>query len=213
MPRFILMCAGEGTRWTGETPKHLVDVEGEVLLHRTVRQLIERGQADVWIAHPDPAYDVEGATRFAPDPDRRYDVDKFWSARAKWVPDTRHLYGDVYYTDDAMDRIALDPPKAAFGIYGRRFRSEITGCPHGEVFAFCFTDLAYCGSVCQELRTLSARGSLRRGGSWELYQMMQGRKPNPYGRQMFDENWTQIDDWTDDFDSVEEYEEWKRRRA
>jgi len=49
----VVMAAGEGTRWDNHlgTPKHLVSVEGEVLLKRTVQQLTDR-VPEVWVASP-----------------------------------------------------------------------------------------------------------------------------------------------------------------
>lgn len=64
----IIICAGDATRWGNYlgVPKHLIEIEGERLLDRTVRLLRERGITDIFIVvkRPSKKYRVEGADLF-----------------------------------------------------------------------------------------------------------------------------------------------------
>ena len=50
--RYIIMADGEGKRWGNYkgVPKHLITVEGETILERTIRLLIKLGidKTDIW---------------------------------------------------------------------------------------------------------------------------------------------------------------------
>ena len=210
--RAIIMCAGQGTRWEGDPPKHLVEIDGEPILHRTVRQLLERGIDDVWVTSDDPRYEIPGAKRYGT-PGNEWEIDKFYAARRLWqdAHDFRHFYGDVYYTDEAMDLIVGAPPEP-FRFYGRKHGSRITGTRHGEMFALAFTDHELVAESCRRIRVTRIANMLIRGGSWELYQVLQGLPPRPYSPQHFDERFTEIDDRTEDFDTREEYDTWIRYR-
>src|SRR4051812_48484191 len=111
MKQAILMCAGAGKRWNNHLGirKHLIQIGNERLIDRTVRLIRERTDAQIWIAAFDEDYSVPGATRFAPahGRDDYTDTDKFLSSVHLWSADDRTLliYGDVYFTNAAMDAI------------------------------------------------------------------------------------------------------------
>ena len=68
--RFVIMADGQGTRWNNYMgiPKHLIEIDGEPIIARTVRLLNEiakeRGEdADVIITSHDARYDFPGSRR------------------------------------------------------------------------------------------------------------------------------------------------------
>lgn len=209
--RAIILCGGEGTRWKGRSPKHFAEIDGERLIDRTVRLLSERGASDVWTVAPDDErYQVAGSQRVAPE-SIGYDIDKVLCCRSLWTDDTLLLCGDVWFSEPAMDSIAGQRP-GDFAFYGRRYRSTITGAKWGEIFAFRFCAGVPVAKRAAALRREVESGRLERAKLWELYQTLIGEPPKPFQEQIFDSRWIDIDDWTDDFDTVEEYEEWIRRR-
>ena len=76
IPRIILLADGRSERWNSPVPKHLIVLRGEVLLHRTVRQLLSRGAADVWITTHREDYRVPGTRSYAPE-ENKFQIDQF----------------------------------------------------------------------------------------------------------------------------------------
>ena len=124
------------SEWLG-TYRHLFELEGELLLHRTVRQFAEHGDVFV-IAPDDDEYEIAPATRVDPV--------KFpeWAGiemLAKALPScgderTNLVFGDVWFSDDAIDTI-IGFDERDWQVFGRPKPSQITGTPWGEYF--CIT--------------------------------------------------------------------------
>ena len=104
MMKYIIMADGKGTRWNNfaNKPKHLIEVGNETLLVRLVRQLRLFGAAQIIITAKDARYEVLGAIRY--EPKNNYDeIDRFTS---ELIADhVCFLYGDTYYTDEAIAKI------------------------------------------------------------------------------------------------------------
>jgi len=224
--RVLILCAGDGIRWDNYlgVPKWLAPVDGVPILHRTVALLKERGVTDIRVvARPgdEQAAQVPGATveRARLDPNN-YEADRFVSSRHLWSDQGRTLilYGDVYYTDNAMDTIVDDPAAGGeWRVYGRPKASKITGCTHGELFGFSWRPEHHA----QVDDRLAYVIGLRRGGvinralGWELFRALCGHtgasvrspKGTPFDRIV------KIDDWTDDFDKPKNYDTWIYRRS
>ena len=117
--RYVIMANGKGLRWGNHLgiPKHLITVLGETLIERTARQILERDpSAEVVVSSKDPRCVAPGAVRHEPERDD-IELDRF-------VPEliserTCFVYGDTYYTYQAMDLIVqADPQELLF------FRTE-----------------------------------------------------------------------------------------
>ena len=58
--KYIIMADGEGKRWGNykNVPKHLITIEGETILARTLRLLQENNipKQDIWVTSSDPRY-------------------------------------------------------------------------------------------------------------------------------------------------------------
>ena len=61
--RFLIACSGKGTRWKNYlgVPKHLIKIDGERLLDRTIRLIKERVHAkhDIWVIAFDDLIDTK----------------------------------------------------------------------------------------------------------------------------------------------------------
>ena len=105
MMTYIIMADGKGNRWNNFTdkPKHLIEIDGETLLERLVRQLrFFDDSSQVIITAHDKRYEVTGAMRY--EPKNNYDeIDRFTSELI--ADNVCFLYGDTYYTDEAIAEI------------------------------------------------------------------------------------------------------------
>jgi hypothetical protein len=212
--RAIIMADGKAIRWYaniqkkywGNISKQLVEVDGEAILHRTVRLLKENNINDIKITSHEPAHEVEGATRAEPD----INIDKFAASKPIWNFEeiTLFLYGDVFYTDEAMKTI-VEFPVDKFLFFGRFGQSALTG--HGdEIFAVKisgkeahkkFLEAALMIYVWKEL-------GYGKNSAWEIYRYLNGaRPPEVYIHSRYP-NFVDILDFTDDFDTPEIYEHW-----
>lgn len=214
--QFLLIAAGSGTRWGNHlgVPKHLAPVCGTTVLGRLVGQFSGHGPVTVVGPPNDGRYRIDGARLECPETSHT-DADKFLSSRHLWSGRTVVVYGDIFLTDDAADRIVSGPDRlAAFGRWGR---SKLTGTRYGELFAYNLPAAEH-GRVLAALWDIDRwqnDGTVGRSGGWELYQRLNGadartvrkhrRMPGPCG-------FVDVDDWSDDFDWPEDYQRWRRAR-
>ncbi|HVX84500.1 MAG TPA: NTP transferase domain-containing protein [Phycisphaerae bacterium] len=207
LERVILMCAGRGERWGDHrgAPKHLVEVDGEALLDRTVRMVRARTGAEVVIVAFDKAYERAGCVRHVPahGPEHFCDADKFLSSRELWgrSGQTVLLYGDVFFTEKALD--AILEFRGEYQFFGRREGSYYTGRAWRELFAISFSPAgAEPLRACMEaVKVEQATGRQGNCGGWRVYERLHGSSGQRF---------TVIDDFTDDFDYPEDYERWLR---
>lgn len=196
-----------------DTPKHLVDVGGEPLLHRTVRQFSPYG--DIYITAPkgDERYRIKGTHLIHPnksydlhDAKKLLDNAHLWSEKSK----TLVLWGDCFFSNKAAKRITLHKP-SQWAMYGRFGPSSITGCPYGELFALAFhpnmrhkLEIAlYSISVLRKYDIIS------RCGGWELYRKLNNATDLELHTRY--KNFIEINDTTDDFDFPHDYDRWVER--
>ena len=221
--RAIIIAAGEGTRWNDHLgiPKHFIEIDGESIIRRTVRLLNENGVGDVYVVAPDDdRYRIDGSAMFVPQLRSRCDencgADKFLSSEELWLSDGRTivLYGDVYFTDDAIKTITTYS-HIDWLLFARPYGSLITGCPWGECFAQSF----FNEHIPEHVRTIRCAVDLHHDrkighpSGWQHYRAMTGLPVEYWDRPFYGDRLVRIDDWTEDFDSKEDYETFMRRRA
>jgi hypothetical protein len=188
-------------------PSHLVPLAahgGQPLLHRTVQQALTV-TSDVHLTSPDDdRYSLPEVTRHIRDADA---PSEYAATRDLWSHDGRTilLLGDVYFTDGAVRRIA-DFTDRRFRVFGRYGPSGATGTPYGEIFAASWWPEqhqqmdAHLGLV----HRIRAAGTVTRPPGWMLLYAWQG---TPLAEHRVDPAWfEEIDDWTDDFDTKEDYD-------
>ena len=213
--RAIVMADGRASRWYNDVQnqiwgedktKQLVEVDGEPILHRTVRLLHENGVEDIWITSHKKEHDVEGAKRFEPE----INFDKFYAARNLWNIErtTLFVYGDVFYTSNAMHEI-VDLPVEHFLFFGQFGISPITG-HGGEIYAVKIkgekghVDFREAVLMCYVWREMN-RG---KNSAWEILRYMNGAKGKEVYIHSPQPNFVEINDLTDDFDTPEHYLHW-----
>jgi hypothetical protein len=212
------MCAGEGERWGNYLgiPKHLIKIEGETLLERTVRLIKKYSPKTeiIIVAKPDNRYVVAGSKIYNPnlaEQDWRKDTDKFMSSANKWHKKGRTgvFYGDVWFSEEAMKKI-LGFKGDDWVMFGRDTGSQYTGKSWGELFCLSFMPEHHkkVKDCLKILANFQKKGVLKRTGGWELYRIMINKE---IGIQKGEENWQTINDFTDDFDFPNDYDEWIKR--
>ena len=136
--------------------KHMVCVDKEPLLQRTVRLLQEQepGSSIVITSH-NPAYDIPGATRYEPQ-NNQLEIDRFtWELIEDGVC---FLYGDVYYTSDSIRRICSMHPRTV-GFAGTA----------AEIVAVVVTDGTCMRNHIAMLRQQCLSGERTDCKGWQLY--------------------------------------------
>lgn len=216
----IIIAAGEATRWGNylNTPKHLIEIDGEPILHRTVRLLKENGVKQIYVvSKDDPRYQVPGATQYIAkiDYENNADADKFLSSKSLWNRNGRTivLYGDVYFTEAAMSTIC-NFKSTEWTLFCRIGASKYTGTPWGECFAQSFypEDIPKHEAALRRVAKLHKEKKIDRCGGWEHYRAMIGLPDSIIRSKVFDGHYMNIDDLTDDFDYPEDYDRWIKMR-
>lgn len=221
--RALLLCAGKATRWGrrhGDAPKQLVVLRGEPILHRTAR-LLDPDRYDIRVVVADSSDDVwriPGTKRARAQLDpRRSQADKILSSAHLWAKNGRTIivFGDVYLTDEAANTITTNTdPWSAFARFGA---SALTGCNHRELFAFAFDPDEHDRIRDAAERCLAIHRAGKMGGwsgGWQTYAAAAGATDAEVASRFVDRgNIVNIDDWTDDFDSRDDWDRWCLRWA
>lgn len=229
MARWIIPCAGLASRWAnGNAAKQLLAVtDDEPLLARTMRQ-IQAHDADadiVVVVRIEQRWDdmvaAWGGRCVDADLDvRRQQADKLASSAQHWSLTDRTfvLWGDVWWSDAAFDRVAVcESPWAAFLRFGP---SRWTGCDHAEFFGFTFvpSEHARLHAAIDRTVTLAADGTLVDwSGGWQLFMAAAGADDTLLcGHDVIDDiryryghHALHIDDFTEDFDYPDDVVMWR----
>ena len=206
--KVLIVAAGDGVRWDNyrNVPKHLVEVEGQVLLHRTYAQF-KRYTDNIVIVSTDPRYAI-GET-YSPLVGDFFDFGKIYSSYPIWDEErTIIVFGDVYFTDEAVNTIVSNQDD--FKFFLRKDKSSYTGKNHKEIFG-----LAFAGGMNQRIKSAIERLIERRqsgAGAWRLYLHLHGLDEAKSGFYNTD-GYVHIDDWTEDFDYPNDLIKWEKMRA
>lgn len=214
----IIIAAGEASRWGDYlgVPKHFAPVNDEPIIERTVRLLRGFKDTEIFVVAPDDKrYGIEGSNLFTPNKNySNYDADKFLNSRKLWNTNGRTIvfYGDVYFTEDAINRIMAYEEKS-WRLFGRAFKSELTGTPFGECFAQSFynENIPEHDAALRRIVNLYARGIISRCGGWEHYRAILGLPDSLMEKHLVGDKFENIDDWTDDFDWPSDYDRFVER--
>lgn len=219
--KVLIPCAGMATRWFGDTPKQLLPVLDEPILHRTVRLVREVApDAQIQVIVPDlddDRFKVPGTRRAVAklDPSRSQ-ADKFLSSRHLWAKSDRTviLWGDVFFTRAAIR--AIFEFDGSWAMFARLTRSSITGKNHKEPFAWSIAPDAHPvldAGIDECVREARAGRLLNWSGSWHVYKATIGKLWVKWGDLDPDDlaHVVTIDDATDDFDYESDWDEWCAR--
>ena len=208
--RVLILAAGDGTRWENYrgTPKHRLIIEDEVLIERTARQFLKYTK-DVVIVGNKNAHRVEGCSLYVPGQGRNLkDMAKFMSSQTIWSDDrTVMVFGDVYFTDEAVETIISDTKQWRF--YLRKEGSTFTGKGWREIFGLSF-DASFNKDMNRAILEVISKNIAFRTGGWFLFKHLQ--KTEDDNKLFITDNHINIDDWTEDFDFPKDLDTWEEKR-
>jgi hypothetical protein len=215
--RIIILAGGSGSRWGNfrDTQKHLVTVEGERLLDRTTRQFLKHC-SDVWVVGKNKDYQIDQTKLIVPkEQDESIELDKFISSHDLWVEGSSNrtilVFGDVYFTDEAVKTIVSDTKDWRFFL--RTKASEITGKNCKEIFAIAF-DSSFNVVLSQAIFKLYLhKNNIQTAAGWHLFRQLNFDNPFYRGNLFNNDRYIEIDDWTEDFDYPKDLTTWESRRS
>lgn len=190
--KYLIMASGEGKRWNNYLgiPKHLIEINGETLLGRTTRLLKENNIDYVITAH-DERYKEYG--KVIPQTHNDCEIDRF----EEMTEPICYLYGDVYYSENAI-RTIIDTPTNEILFFGSL----------EEIFAVKVVDLNTFYSHKNSIKKQYLKGVIDRCIGWEIYKSLNSI---PNWEHQIKGRYILIEDETDDIDYPEDYEEFKGR--
>lgn len=200
----LILAGGNQERWGDhEHPKQLVDIGGETLLMRIVRQCREQDHEPIIVTH-DERLKISKQS-FEPQA-RRWTVETLLSTCELWEDRTVVLLGDVIFTDEALHKIMLN--RAPIQVFGRKeLRYRLVG-RYYEIFAISF-DCNQHQQIVDTLQEVLVDASTREDGGKlrTFYEMYCGLPLRSYQHE--DIIFYPIEDWTEDIDAPEDYEQFK----
>ncbi len=200
--RAIILAAGDGKRWGNYlgVNKCMIEINGEPLLHRTIRLLRENGIDDIVVTGDWK----EMPAKTERQKEKECEIDRFYGIRHLFKENNIVLYGDAYYTEKAIKTIVLSP---SLSFCGRFDRNEVKN--YGELFAIKFRGDEIV-SYCKKLRDDFLAGKIRRCIGWELYRSMSLLPLNEH--KIKSHLFVELPaDETEDFDKPEDYDKWIKK--
>lgn len=202
------MCGGEYLDF--KTPKQLSIINNETLVGRTIRLLKERNVEEIYISATSSKFDNLGVPRLEHKNSFRAKdgiVSGYW-VDAYYPTDkpTIYLHGDVYYTENAIDKI-LNYKAEENTFIGNEIARNKEHKNWGEPFGWIVIDQKKFRKAIEDTKKLQDEGKLERGYaiSWELYRVQNGTDPNKM--LIDDRNYLSIDDETIDIDKEYQIQE------
>lgn len=204
--KYIIMCGGTYKKW--ETPRHILPINGEPIVARTIRLLKENSIDDIAISSNNPAFrqfDVpvlHHKNKYeadAPDIYNKHWVDAFYPTDEPVC----YLFGDVVFSPEAIKTIIeTETDDIEFFASAPPFAPEYIK-PWAEPFALKVENTDHLKhAVCITKQYADMGLFYRHPIMWELWQVIQATPLNhiDYG------NYTVINDYTCDVDSAEDIE-------
>lgn len=186
------MADGKGTRWHNykDIPKHFIEFDGETLLERTVRLLKSADKdCEVIITSHDPRYEIKGAIRYEP-LNNVLEIDRFTTELIS--DNVCFLYGDTYYSDDAIEKIVTAETEDLM-FFGNERSIVAVKVADGKVFS----------EHVNNVRQLFLKGKIDKCIGWQVYQSFLGLT---FGEKKICEKYIYMEDGTCDFNSPEDLE-------
>lgn len=214
----VILCGGEASRWNGyrgQRHKQLIEVNGEILLQRTLRQLrrysiakitvmVPKGDTNTFKRYCEAEVEIQevGNVQGPETPAWKYlSSEHLWNTKGTTVS----LLGDVWFSDLAINAI-FEPSPRDWIAFGRSAPSQITGCSCAEIFAFRFSNHKKHHECLELLNDLYLNGACtEHAAGWALSALMSDDDPNLY---TVGESFYEINDFTEDFDFPEDYDKW-----
>lgn len=207
--KYCILCGGYYEQF--QTPKHLLEINGEKIVERTIRLLRENGVDDIVITATDERFDGLGVPRIEHENTYRqengtqygYWLDAFYD----FGEPTVYIFGDVYFSDEAIKTITQYNGGGNI-LFGSALATNKLKMNWGEPFAYVANDTATFFDGIAKVKQMQDNSETdRMPVVWELYRYLNGLDVNIHEVKL--ETFKVIDDITIDIDSPEAYNELK----
>jgi hypothetical protein len=139
------------------------------------------------------------------------EMHKFSSSQDLWSERTVLLFGDTYYTDQAISTIVQDTEDFTFFL--RSGASSFTQKPYGEIYAFSFLDSIH-KKLKESIDILLIQHDIYSAGGWSLMRHLLGISHRSRTKDHLTKgHYIEIDDWTEDFDYPIDLDRWLEAKA
>lgn len=216
MRKFVIMCGGFYEQF--EQPKALTMVHGEMVVERTLRLLQDAGidKEQTYISATDKRFEQFGVDVLVHNNTYRYEdgeMKGYWldAFFPHFPEDTKvtYLYGDVIYTQDAIDTI-VNCEREGNILFGTGMAKNKLHNNWGEPFAYKVDDYKAFMLGIKLVKLMYDNGKVNRHPiTWELYRFLNGLDINVQA--VRDETYIVIDDGTMDIDAPFRADEAERR--
>ena len=202
--KYIIMCGGDYPKW--ETPRQLLEINGEPIVARTIRLLRENGITDIAISSDNDIFEQFGLPVLRHDNDYtsyEYNSDDGYWCNAFYPTDepTCYLFGDVVFSPAAIKTIVETKTRDIMFFASAYPLAPEYPKPYVEPFAFKVADTDHLKHAIWQVKTLDAQGKFkRRPIAWELWDVIRGDDPNNMKRN----GYVVINDYTCDIDRPSE---------
>lgn len=197
--KYIIMADGKGTRWKNyqNIPKHLIKIDGEILLERTVRQLNNQDKnAKVIITSHDKRYEFKGATRYEP-LNNVLEIDRFTEELIE--DNICFLYGDTYYTDETINNI-INSKVDDILFFGNQ----------KSIVAIKVKDSKLFKKHISNVKNLFLENKIQNCKGWQVYQSFQNLE---FDKKQIKDKFVIVDNDTIDYNTPKEYENRKQNKV
>ena len=205
--KYIIMCGGDYPRW--EVPRQLIEINGEPIVARTIRLLRENGIDDIAISSDNSVFEAFGVPVLKHD--NYYYALEYNFSDGLWCncfyptdEPTTYLFGDVVYSDKAIDTI-INTETDDIAFFGSappysRFYAK----PYEEPFGFKVVDTNHLKQSITDVKRLYADGRFKREPiAWEVWNVISRGADGDVNTINFD-SYININDYTCDIDKPNE---------
>ena len=208
--KYVIMCGGK--YWNWPTPKHLVKINGEPLVARTIRLLRENGIEDIAISTNDSQFITFGVPLLMHS--NRYYLPEGSDALTPWLDafypmnePVCYIFGDVVFSPEAIRTIVTTETDSVEFFASAKPLADIYPKHWAEPFAFKVVDTERFFKAIEQTKKLDEEGQFKRQPvSWELWQVIKGTPLNKVDYT----NYTVINDYTCDIDKPEDIKLFER---
>lgn len=196
--KYIIMADGKGKRWNcyNQTPKHLVELNGETIIERAVRLLKNVDEyGEIIVTSHCAKYEFEGTVRY--EPQRNFlEIDRFTEELIE--DNICFIYGDTYYTRECIESIIRNT-LGEITFFGNS--KSIVGIKvmNGDVFR----------KHVRKIRDLYLEGKIDSCIGWQVYQSYTGLEIG--NDKVITDNFIRVSEDTFDLNCPEDFIRIKKR--
>lgn len=205
--KYIIMCGGVYQKW--ERPRHLLEINGEPIVARTIRLLRENGIKDIAISSGNKVFEQFGVPVLKHV--NTYDTIDYNVSSGHWCDaffpteePACYIFGDVVFSPEAIRTIiGTETDDIIFFGSAPPFAANYPK-PWIEPFAFKVVNQSHLRQAVDDVKRLDAAGKFNRKPiAWEVWNVI-SRGPDGDINSIDYGSYVNINDYTCDIDKPEE---------